>query len=109
MQTYVNDDDFLFDTKDRKFSNTEKESNQSKHLVLSQLTFQSKSMAEADSIYSNKSAPNLNFLSNRESGALGRPSANGSRGKLTIDDFELQGILGEGSYGKVYCGKDKMN
>jgi serine/threonine protein kinase len=24
--------------------------------------------------------------------------------KMTIKDFDIQGVLGEGSYGKVYCG-----
>ena len=32
-----------------------------------------------------------------------------SRSKLTLEDFQLQGILGEGSYGKVYCAIDKLN
>ena len=27
--------------------------------------------------------------------------------KMTIDDFEIQGVLGEGSYGKVYCAVEK--
>lgn len=26
---------------------------------------------------------------------------------MTIDDFEIQGVLGEGSYGKVYCALEK--
>ena len=38
-----------------------------------------------------------------------RESTTGSRAKLNIEDFELQGILGEGSYGKVYCAMDKLN
>lgn len=44
-----------------------------------------------------------------ESEILNRESGMGSRTKLTIDDFELHGILGEGSYGKVYCAVDKLN
>lgn len=26
---------------------------------------------------------------------------------MTIEDFEIQGVLGEGSYGKVYCALEK--
>lgn len=29
--------------------------------------------------------------------------------KLTIQDFEIQGVLGEGSYGKVYCAIQKID
>ena len=27
--------------------------------------------------------------------------------KMTIADFDVQGVLGEGSYGKVYCAVEK--
>lgn len=27
--------------------------------------------------------------------------------KVCIDDFEFQGVLGEGSYGKVHCAIEK--
>jgi serine/threonine protein kinase len=28
--------------------------------------------------------------------------------KITIKDFDIQGVLGEGSFGKVYCGIHKI-
>lgn len=39
------------------------------------------------------------------------PSQEGgsNKRKLAIDDFEIQGTLGEGSYGKVYCALDKSD
>lgn len=39
------------------------------------------------------------------------PSQEGgsSKRKLTIEDFDIQGTLGEGSYGKVYCALDKSD
>lgn len=30
-----------------------------------------------------------------------------SSAKLTIKDFDIQGVLGEGSFGKVYCAIQK--
>lgn len=29
--------------------------------------------------------------------------------KLSIEDFEVLGIIGEGSYGKVFCAKDRVS
>eukprot|EP00350_Pseudokeronopsis_sp_OXSARD2_P004562 CAMPEP_0170551668 /NCGR_PEP_ID=MMETSP0211-20121228/9677_1 /TAXON_ID=311385 /ORGANISM="Pseudokeronopsis sp., Strain OXSARD2" /LENGTH=90 /DNA_ID=CAMNT_0010858991 /DNA_START=114 /DNA_END=386 /DNA_ORIENTATION=- len=31
------------------------------------------------------------------------------RAKIGIEDFDMMGIIGEGSYGKVFCAKDKLN
>ena len=39
---------------------------------------------------------------------LHKPTTESIKQKLSIEDFELQGVLGEGSYGKVYCAIEKQ-
>ena len=37
------------------------------------------------------------------SGGGKNTASSSNKKKLSIEDFEIQGVLGEGSYGKVYC------
>jgi len=43
-------------------------------------------------------------------GSLGRRTRSVGKGtKLSIDDFEMKTLLGEGAYAKVFCARSKRN
>lgn len=54
------------------------------------------------------SLPKMNSMI-EESGNLETYRSTATSKRLNITDYEMQGILGEGSYGKVYLAKEKTS
>ncbi|CDW87721.1 3-phosphoinositide-dependent protein kinase 1 [Stylonychia lemnae] len=58
--------------------------------------------------YNQQNSNDIGKLNFTNSVLQGKLSTQGSmKRKMTIKDFEIQGVLGEGSFGKVYCAIDK--